>query len=314
MLTMRRRPRISVLFMAMIASQYYLHRPIALVNCYSWGAGSCDSGGAIGGYHLESYEGQSDVDVAVPKDNIRCVRTGSLTSSGIYISIGDQAVLSNSQEIKPLQYNIDYEVQIYRLTSIFRGILIRLSSSDGNTTDLTGKLYTTDPLLQLATTACATPTVAVGVTHRSAIDKDLVYARLRFDSDSASLLNSTESYKLEISVVGMNNEHGSLYAYSSYSIQVSGQVLSTNEEVVDDGLTDDNNVLVFDDDESGAQAGEKSLEDTGKYDDAPTGSDVDQSSSMIIGLTTIGGASLVALLALVIRAKVARSRILNDPL
>ncbi len=302
-----------VLFMAMVASQY-LHRPIALVNCYSWGAGSCDSGGAIGGYHLESYEGQSDIDVAVPKGKIRCVRTGSLTSSGIYVAIGDQAILSNSQEIKSLHYNIDYEVQIYTLTSIFRGILIRLSSYDDNTTDLTGKLYTTDPLLQMATTACATPTVAVGVTHRSAVDKDVVYATLRFDSDSASLLNSTASYKLEITVVGMNNEHGSLYAYSSYSIHVSGQVLSTNEDGtldgidVDDGFIDDNNVpeLDFDDDDNGAVAGEKSLQDIGKNDDA--------SSSLVIGLTTIGGASLVALLALVMRAKVVRSRVLNDPL
>lgn len=297
-----------------------LRQPLLMVDCYSWGAGSCNSGGAIGGYHLESYEGQSNINMSVPNGEIRCIRTGSLASSGVEVSIGNQRVLSDTHVIKPLQYNVDYEIEIYRLTSIFRGVLIRLSSSDSNTTDLTGKLYTTDPLLQMATTACATPTVAVGVTHRSAIDKDLVYATLRFDNKqaSSSSLNVTTLYNLEITVVGMNNEDGSVYAYSSYQIIVSGQASSTNQDAYldgdnsDDDRTDDKNspdLNLTTDDEV---AGDNPLQNSDNDGDAPR--DIEQSSSLVIGFTTIGGACLVAILALVMRAKVQRSRVLNSPL
>jgi hypothetical protein len=295
-------------------------QPLSLVNCYSWGAGSCISGGAIGGYHLESYEGQSNINMTVPKDEIRCIRTGSLGSSGIEVTIGNQSMSSDTKEIKPLQYNVDYEIEIYRLTSIFRGVLIRLSSPDSNTTDLTGKLYTTDPLLQMATTACATPTVAVGVTHRSAIDKDLVYATLRFDNDqvSSSFLNETSLYNLEITVVGMNNEEGSVYAYSSYQITVSGQASSSKEDSsidgdssddgrIDDKYTPDLNLTTDDE-----LAGDNPLQDGDTDGNAPR--DIEQSSSLVIGFTTIGGACVVAIFALVMRAKVQRSRVLNSPL
>lgn len=293
-----------------------LGQPLLMVNSYSWGAGSCDSGGAIGGYHLESYEGQSNVNMSVPNGEIRCIRTGSLATSGIEVTIGNQRI-EDTNAIKPLHYNFDYEIEIYRLTSIFRGVLIRLSSSDSNTTDLTGKLYTTDPLLQMATTACATPTVAVGVTHRSAIDKDLVYATLRFDNKqaSSSLLNVTTLYNLEITVVGMNNEDGSVYAYSSYQIIVSGQASSTNQDAYlngdnsDDGRIDDKyspDLNLSTDDEL---AGDNPLQNSDNDGDAPR--DIEQSSSLVIGFTTIGGACLVAIFALIMRAKVQRSRVLN---
>ena len=295
-------------------------QPLLLVNGYSWGAGSCDSGGAIGGYHLESYEGQSNINMTVPNDEIRCIRRGSLGSSGVEVIIGSQRLSSDIQEIKPLKYNVNYEIEIYKLTSIFRGILIRLSSSGNNTSDLTGKLYTTDPLLQMATTACATPNVAVGVTHRSAIDKDLVYATLRFDNEQvpSSLLNVTSVFNLEITVVGMNNEDGSVYAYSSYQINVFGQASSTNEDYtldgdnssddrIDDKYEPDFNLTTDDE-----LAGDNPLQSSNNDGGAPR--DVEQSSSLVIGFTTIGGACLVAIFTLVMRAKVQRSRVLNSPI
>ena len=315
MLSIQRWSRALVLLITIVVSRF-TQRPTLMVDCYSWGAGSCDSGGAIGGYHLESYEGQSNINMSVPNGGIRCIRTGSLSSTGIDVTIGNQRMMSDA--IIHLQYDVDFEIQIYRLTSIFRGVLIRLSSTDSNTTDLTGNLYTTDPLLQMATTACATPNVAVGVTHRSAIDKDLVYATLRFDSEQVltSLMNATASYNLEITVVGVNNEEGSVYAYSSYGLHVSehASTTSNNNTIENDdfGAIDDEIVPETDSSSDDALAGENPLQNTDKNSSAPR--DVEQSSSLVVGLTTITGACLVALLALVLRAKAQRSRVLNIPL
>jgi hypothetical protein len=319
MLSLQRCSRVVVLLIAIEVSRF-TQRSTLLVDCYSWGAGSCDAGGAVGGYHLESYEGQSNVNMSVPNGGIRCIRTGSLSGTGIHVTIGKKRVLSDLQEITDLQYGVDYEIQIYRLTSIFRGVLIRLSSSDSNTTDLTGNLYTTDPLLQMATTACSTPTVAVGVTHRSAVDKDLVYATLRFDNEQnvTSLMNTTVLYNLEITVVGMNNENGSVYAYSSYRIYVSGQASSTSEGTTMDGdssgydLNDDDALPQLDPNTENSLAGENPLQNADKAGSTPR--DAEQSSSLVVGLTTIGGACFVAVLALLVRANLRRSSALNSPI
>ena len=320
MLSNRRWSHALVLLMTIVFSRN-AQRPMLFVDCYSWGAGSCDSGGAVGGYHLESYEGQSNTNISVPDSGIRCIHTGSLSDTGIDVTIGKQRILSDTQAITDLQYDVEYEIQIYRLSSIFRGILIRLSSSDSNTTDLTGKLYTTDPLLQMATTACSTPTVAVGVTHRSAIDKDLVYATLRFDNEQngKTMINATALYNLEISVVGTNNEDGSVYAYSSFTIHVSGQASSTNEDYTlngddntdYDGLNVDDVVAPkIDPDSDDALDGENPFQNVDKNDSTPR--DVQQSSSLVVGLTVIGGACFAALFALVLRTKVQRRRALNN--
>jgi hypothetical protein len=294
-----------------------IQRQTLFADSYSWGAGSCDSGIAVGGYHLESYEGESDTSIPVPNGGIRCIHSGSLSGSGVIVTIGRQRIFSDTQDVVDLRYDVDYEIQIYRLTSIFRGVLIRLSSSDSNTTDLTGKLYTTDPLLQMATTACATPTVAVGVTHRSAIDKDLVYATLRFESEQneSSVTNITASYNLEITVVGMNNDDGSVYAFSSYNIHVAGQASTTHENFT---LVDSNGGYALSDDDvlpdsntDDTSNGNIPLQNEGPNDNAPR--DGQQSSSLVVGLATIvGGTCFIALFALVVRAKVHRSRVLNS--
>jgi hypothetical protein len=285
--------------------------PVQLAESYSWGAGSCDAGGAVGGYHLESYEGDQNIDTPVPKDHIRCIRSGTLHHSGIDVVIGNQLISSDTTPIEPLQYNIDYEIQVYMLKSIFRGILIRLSPSNESNIDLTGSLYTTDPLLQVATTACATPTVAVGVTHRSAIDKDLVFATLRFDNETIPS-NTTTKFNLEITVVGSNNEYGSVYAYSLYEIQVSpleSANRSNSSEESDKGIDFDDNFIPqltgsSDDVQNAASSNSTSKDKQVTH----------AQSSLVIGLTVTGGSCLAVLSMLSLGAKMRHARNRDIPL
>jgi hypothetical protein len=160
------------------------------VRSFSKGAGSCDSGVAVRGYHLDSNNGRS-------------VQTGTLKQAGIQVTVDSAQLLPDNH--LTLQTGIEHNLQLYMAVAVFRGILIRVSSPDGE--DLTGIMTTADPLLK---TAGVCPIGVVGITHRSGVDKDMVYAVLRFDTPVSNVL-------LEITVVGMNNKKGSLYAYSAYN-------------------------------------------------------------------------------------------------
>lgn len=209
----------SKLFSAFILTTIVLFVSCNLAESYSWGGGSCDAGGAVGGFHLEPYNASVVGNGTIP-DDMRCIHTGTLRRAEIDVLIGDQPIVSDTEPIQFLQFDTEYKIQVFKLTSIFRGVFIRLSKLDKQDTDLSGMLYTTDPLLQLATAVCTDPIVAVGVTHNSPIDKDLVYATLIL-SDSNAESNVTTTYALEITVVGMNNAQRSIFAYSSYEIQVT---------------------------------------------------------------------------------------------
>jgi hypothetical protein len=252
-----------------------------LVESYSWGAGSCDAGGAVGGFHLEAYNVSIVGNGTIP-DDMRCIHTGTLRRAEIDVVIGDHRIVSDTEPIQFLQFDTEYKIQVFKLTSIFRGIFIRLSSLDDRKTDLSGMLYTTDPLLTLATLVCTDPTAAVGVTHNSPIDKDLVYATLRLNG-SNSESNVTTSYALEITVVGANNAQRSIFAYSSYEIQVAPSHSAAQQS----GGTVQSGGKVA----SQASAGDASAT-------KPNHSDADSSSrkSLIIGVSVLVGSVTISLL------------------
>jgi hypothetical protein len=254
----------------------------SLVESYSLGAGSCDTGGAVGGLHLESYDASSVENGTVP-DDMRCIHTGTLRRAEIDVVIGDHPIVSDTQPIQSLLFNTEYEIKVYKITSIFRGIFIRLSKLDDlQKTDLSGMLYTTDPLLQMATMVCTDPTLAVGVTHNSPIDKDLVYATLRFD-DSSTESNMTTSYALEITVVGMNNAKRSIFAYSSYEIQLTKSHATFQQ--------DDNT-----DNANGKLSSKASAHDASDTQTNPSDSDSLPLKSLIIGVSLLIGSLAVSLL------------------
>jgi hypothetical protein len=294
---------------------------IPTVNSFPSGAGSCDTGGAVGGYHLESYKKGNNNSTASnsstllsnpTKSNIRCIQTGTLRHAGMEVVIGGNRILSDTQPIQFLQSHTEYTIQIYTITSIFRGVFMRLSHADTTRPiNLSGMLRTTDPLLQMATIVCTDPTVAIGVTHRSSIDKDLVYATMQLDDlgNTTVTRNTTTTYILEITVVGMNNEQGSLYAYSSYELQLSNSS-TVQEEVIMDGVHYDDDV----DDDSILYQGSTAETTTGTTASKTTGQDEDNNpnskssssssrTSMIIGLSVVLATLTVVLLSLALKAR-----------
>jgi hypothetical protein len=288
---------------------------IPTVVSFPSGAGSCDTGGAVGGYHLESYTKGNNSSTLLSnnhtKSSIRCIQTGTLRHAGMEVVIGGNRILSETQPIQFLQSHTEYTIQIYTITSVFRGVFIRLSHADSTRAiDLSGMLRTTDPLLQMATIVCTDPTVAVGVTHRSSIDKDLVYATMQLDDlgNTTVTRNTTTTYILEITVVGMNNEQGSLYAYSSYELQLSNSSTVQEEVIMDGGRYDDD-----DNDDSILYQGGTAETTTGTTASKTTGQDEDNSpnsksssssrTSMIIGFGVVLATLTVVLLSLALKAR-----------
>jgi hypothetical protein len=292
---------------------------IPTVDSFPSGAGSCDTGGAVGGYHLESYTKGNNSSTLLSnnhtKSSIRCIQTGTLRHAGMEVVIGGNRILSDTQPIQFLQSHTEYTIQIYTITSIFRGVFIRLSHADATRPiDLSGMLRTTDPLLQMATIVCTDPTVAVGVTHRSSIDKDLVYATMQLDDlgNTTVTRNTTTTYILEITVVGMNNEHGSLYAYSSYELQLSNSSTVQEEVIMAGGRYDDDDDDV--DDDSILYQGGTAETTTGTTASKTTGQDEDNSpnskssssssrTSVIIGFSVVLATLTVVLLSLALKAR-----------
>jgi hypothetical protein len=293
---------------------------IPTVDSFPSGAGSCDTGGAVGGYHLESYKKGNNNSTASnsstllsnpTKSNIRCIQTGTLRHAGMEVVIGGNRILSETQPIQFLQSHTEYMIQIYTITSIFRGVFIRLSHADTTRPiDLSGMLRTTDPLLQMATIVCTDPTVAIGVTHRSSIDKDLVYAAMQLDDlgNTTVTRNTTTTYILEITVVGMNNEQGSLYAYSSYELQLSNSS-TVQEEVImdgvryDDGDADDDSIL-YQGGTAETTTGTTASKTTGQDEDnSPNSKSSSSRTSMIIGLSVVLATLTVVLLSLALKAR-----------
>jgi hypothetical protein len=252
------------------------------VESYSWGAGSCEAGGAVGGFHLEPYNASIVGNGTIP-DDMRCIQTGTLRRAEIDVVIGDNPIVSDTEPIQFLQFDTEYKIQVFKLTSIFKGVFIRLSKLGDQQTDLSGMLYTTDPLLKLATEVCTDPTIAVAVTHNSPINKDLVYATLRLnDSNAAS--NVTTSYALEITIVGINNAQRSIFAYSSFEIQMTKSHSTTQH----------NNIT----DQSKGKASKISEHDVSGSEANTSNVDGSSHKSVIIGVSVMAGSLTTSLLLL----------------
>lgn len=177
-------------------------RSFLFASGYSNGAGSCDGGkAAVGGYHLDDSNGSRQF-VEKP-----------LSEGQVGLSVNGEFV--DPATPKTLKTQTDYTIRLEtQLDPGFKGVLLRLEvpATDGD-------VDTTIALLPVNTTAmkvsgrCDLP--IIGLTHTSSDDKKFVEGTLRLNQAAANV-------RLDVTMVAVNDERGSLYGYDYYLFNFEG--------------------------------------------------------------------------------------------
>lgn len=199
-LLQRRALRIAALLMPCILLLLLL-LSLKGTTAYSNGAGECEGGkAAVGGFHLDT------------SNSARQVITGSLTEGSVKVIIGADRLIPGS--VYELSTQTDYVLEVTTDNALggYKGILLRLGSSEG-VVDLTASIQpNNDPLLHDAV-LCKAPMEA-GVTHTSNTQKTKVSALVRFDYPG--------NVNLDVTIVGVNDAKTSVYGYDGFPLQVTG--------------------------------------------------------------------------------------------
>jgi len=90
----------------------------------------------------------------------------------------------------------------------FKGVLVRLEMAGRDAPDATGALSTTSNVLRLADDTCVAP--VTGITHNGNGEKTIAEGTLRVDEEADG--------ELDITLVYVNNQTASEYAYTGYEL------------------------------------------------------------------------------------------------
>jgi hypothetical protein len=166
---------------------------ITVVHTFSTGPGGCLGGNqSVSDTHL--------------KDGYQ---TGSLSDFRIKVFINNNLII-NPDEIIELTPNADNPVRVTAVNEQYRGILIRLAGTAGQTI-LDSTMTVRSQNVQI-TPMCVLPSV-IGIGHFDASSKDRVAAKI----DTNGLAGN---FVMDITVVFWNNDTSSLWAHSGYTLSV----------------------------------------------------------------------------------------------
>jgi hypothetical protein len=166
---------------------------VANVKGFSTGAAGCGPAPSVGGAHLDNVAPKT-VEVLPFKS----------VSRPVTFSIGGKAIeIGGTATVNALSST---EVKING--TLVKGVLIRLSSSDGY--DLTDTIL---PKLNTKIAgACTSP--VVGITHTAAFDKPEVSGTLKFPTKSDTPID------VDVTVVFFNSDTRSIYTSAKFKINV----------------------------------------------------------------------------------------------
>jgi hypothetical protein len=188
----------------LILSFLTLSSPIPTIFGYPNGAGSCDTGGAVGGEHL----------------------TNTPLTNGTLVDGSFQVVLDGTTSLAPGQATSIVPLQSYTLSIVptagntFTGALIRIAGQG---------TFTLTPGINAQEAAVCTDPV-FGVTHSESSDKTEFNAT--FVSDGAA------DYLVDVTVVEFNAaSEGSQYYYSQYQLQATDAVTAPTASTTMNGPT-----------------------------------------------------------------------------
>lgn len=172
------------------------------VNAYPTGAGSCIGGqAAVGGSHIDTSNGKQ-------------VYPGTLTQGKVGIMIDNGAYLEPEQS-NQLSTQTDYTLRLEtEFTQGFKGVLLRLEVLDSNAAvDTVNVLSAIDDNVLKPCDLCESP--VVGLTQVDSTPKTYVEAQMRLNQAASNV-------RLDVTIVGINNETISLYGYDAYYFAFNG--------------------------------------------------------------------------------------------
>jgi hypothetical protein len=184
---------------------------VPTAQAYSNGAGACMGGmAAVGGFHLDAQNSETGAD--------RTVLSGELSEGMVSVLIDNNAN-TPLDFTQPYNLNTQTDFTITVVTTSdrggYKGILLRFSNAD-NTIDAATQilLEPVDSLLQISTVCGTDETNTVGLTHTDNSEKTSVNAIIRFDAPG--------TVQLDITIVGANDDKVSVYGYTGFILEVTG--------------------------------------------------------------------------------------------
>jgi hypothetical protein len=193
MITLRSRPLLSALLpMAAYVLTPIRNNVLTLVEAWPLAAGGCQTGAAaVSGLHTQNGPGEATMEGL----GIQISVDGELLSPGAPVTVAAGA---------------DHTVTVTATGTPFKGFLLALSASTGET-DLSTALTPVDNTTEQPAGVCTLP--VVGVTHTSNATKTAVSATLSLDG-SADL-------NLDVTIVMQNSGGVSSYGYDRFAIAVA---------------------------------------------------------------------------------------------
>ena len=175
------------------------------IQAYPTGAGSCPGGvPAVGGPHILTNTTDDSSSSAT-----KLIQSSSLLDNEFLVAINDSFV-TTAIALNPTFYiNTPNTISVYNNRFLYKGILIRVEIPTTDTTTTAGQSnFTFVPLTNTQSSfACLQqgPNV-IGITHTNSTFKNV-------HSGILEILVPTSNVTLDITVVGVNNDTISLYAY-----------------------------------------------------------------------------------------------------
>lgn len=175
-----------------------------LIQAYPTGAGSCPGGlPAVGGSHIMTNTTDDS------STGTKLIQSSGLLDNEFLVAINDTFVTTATAFNPSFHINTPYTISVYNNRFLYKGILIRVEVPTTYTTTTTGRSnFTFIPLTntQYSFACVAQGLNVLGITHTNSSLKNI-------HSGILEIIEPTSNVTLDITVVGVNNDTISLYAY-----------------------------------------------------------------------------------------------------
>ena len=178
---------------------------VVVVQAYPSGAGSCPGNEpAVGGSHANSSSNSSS------GSSSKVIQSSSLLDNDFLVTINDTIVTTATALNPTFHINTPYTISVYNNRFMYRGILIRVelpttTSTSNTTTEIGGYLSPSTNTQSSFSCMSTQPSNVMGITHVNSTFKSIHSGILEIQQPA--------NITLDITVVGVNNDTISLYAY-----------------------------------------------------------------------------------------------------
>ena len=186
-------------------------QPMIMIHAYPTGAGSCPGGvPAVGGSHIMTNSTDNSNTTGTTTTSNKLIQSSSLLENDFLVAINNTVVTTATAFNPSFYINTPYTLTVYNNRFLYTGILIRVEvpNTDTTSTNTSRSNFTFIPSTntQYSFACVAQGLNVIGITHTNSTFKSLHSGILEIEEPTANVI-------LDITVVGVNNDTVSLYAY-----------------------------------------------------------------------------------------------------